>query len=52
MQLLVLAIAGAAFTAGVTACGSFTYTPQDFSVTVAATSGNLSHTATVKLTVK
>lgn len=52
MQLLVLAIAGAAFAAGVSACGSFTYTPQDFSVTVAATSGNLSHTATVKLTVK
>ena len=34
------------------ACGSFTYTPQNLSVTVAATSGNLSHTATVKLTVK
>lgn len=52
LQVLVLAVAGIAFAAGVTACGSFSYTPQNFSVTVAATSGNLSHTATVKLTVK
>jgi hypothetical protein len=52
LQVLVLALAGVAFAAGISACGSFTYTPQNFSVTVAATSGNLSHAATVKLSVK
>jgi hypothetical protein len=52
VQVLLLALAGAAFAAGASGCGSFTYTPQSFSVTVAATSGNLSHTTTVKLTVK
>jgi formate hydrogenlyase subunit 3/multisubunit Na+/H+ antiporter MnhD subunit len=52
LQVLLLVMAGAAVAAGVSACGSFSYTPQNFSVTVAASSGNLSHTATVKLTVK
>jgi hypothetical protein len=52
VQLLVLALTGAALAAGVSGCSSFTYTPRSFSVTVAATSGNLSHTTTVQLTVK
>ena len=52
IRVLVLGIAGTAMLAGITACGAFTYTPQGYTVTVAATSGHLSHTATVKLTVK
>ena len=52
IQVLVLAIVGAACAAGFTGCGAFTYTPQTLSVNVTATSGNLSHSATVKLTVR
>ena len=52
IQVIVLGIAGAAMLAAISGCGAFTYTPQGYTVTVAATSGHLSHTATVKLTVK
>jgi len=52
IQVLVLSIAGAAITLGTTGCGGFTYTPQSFSVTVTAKSGNLSHTTVVKLKVE
>jgi hypothetical protein len=52
IQGLVLCIAGAAFVLGVTGCGGITYTTRSFSMTVTAKSGNLSHTASVKLSVK
>lgn len=52
MQVLVFAIVGVALAVSISACGSFTYTPQNLSVTVVATSGNLSHSTTVQLTVR
>ncbi len=52
IQVLVLSIAFAAFALGVTGCGGITYTTRSFSMTVTARSGNLSHTASVKLNVK
>jgi len=52
IQVLALSIAGAAFSLGATGCGGFTYTPQSFSVTVTAKSGNLSHATAVKLKVE
>jgi hypothetical protein len=50
-RLAVLAVASAALLAGSTGCG-FNYSPQDYTITITAASGSLSHTATVKLTVK
>jgi len=52
VPMLLLAIAGAAFALGVTGCGSVTYTPRNFTMTVKAASGNLSHTTTVTIKVE
>jgi hypothetical protein len=52
IQVLMLSVAGAAFALGVIGCGAITYTTRNFSMTVTAKSGNLSHTASVKLNVK
>ncbi len=52
LPMVLLAITGAALAWGVAGCGGFTYTPKNYSVTVKASAGNLSHTAAVKLTVK
>jgi hypothetical protein len=52
IQVLVLSIAGVAFVLGVTGCSGITYTTRSFSMTVTAKSGNLSHTASVKLNVR
>jgi len=53
IPMVLLSIAGAALALGLTGCGGgVTYTPRTFSITVAATSGNLSHATTVKINVK
>jgi hypothetical protein len=52
IPMVLLAIAGAALALGVTGCGGITYTPKNFTMTVTATSGNLSHSSAVKLTVE
>jgi hypothetical protein len=53
IPMVLLSIAGAAFALGLTGCGGgVTYTPRSFTITVAATSGNLSHATTVKINVK
>ncbi|MGC9158604.1 MAG: hypothetical protein ACP5FH_06395, partial [Terracidiphilus sp.] len=56
ISLLLLLIAGAAAVAGVSGCGSsvgfFGQTPKSYTVTVTATSGTLSHSANVTLTVE
>jgi hypothetical protein len=49
--LVVLALAGAALAVGLTGCGS-NLTPQTSTLTITATSGSLSHTMTVSLTVQ
>jgi hypothetical protein len=50
-RMAVFAVASAALAAGSTGCG-FTYTPQNFSITITAASGSLSHATAVKLTVE
>jgi hypothetical protein len=49
--LAVLALVGAALAVGLTGCG-FNATPQASTLTITATSGSLSHTITVSLTVQ
>jgi hypothetical protein len=49
--MAVLALTSAALAVGLTACG-ITLTPQTSSLTITATSGSLSHSITVKLTVQ
>jgi hypothetical protein len=51
-RLVVFALTGAVLAVGLTGCGTITLTPQNYSVTITATSGSLSHQATVKLTVE
>ncbi|MGA3160104.1 MAG: Ig-like domain-containing protein [Terracidiphilus sp.] len=50
-RVVVLALAGAALAAGLTGCQP-TFTPQTFSFTLTATSGNLSHSTTVDIIVQ
>jgi hypothetical protein len=52
IPMIVLSIAGAAIALGVTGCSSVTYTPRSFTMTVKATSGNLSHTTVVTIKVE
>ncbi|KAA6462044.1 hypothetical protein DYQ86_10490 [Acidobacteria bacterium AB60] len=52
VQILVLSLTAAAFGAAFTGCSSLNLTPRTFSLTVAATSGNLSHTTTINVSVK
>jgi hypothetical protein len=53
IPMVLLSIAGAAFALGLTGCGGgVTYTPRSFTITVGATSGNLSHITTVKIKVE
>jgi hypothetical protein len=50
--LAMLALAGAALTAGLSGCQQSTFTPQPFTLTVTAASGPLSHTTTLNLIVQ
>jgi hypothetical protein len=55
---LVVALAGAALAAGLTGCGGSSSSntspppPQSYTLTITATSGSLSHSTTVNLTVQ
>jgi hypothetical protein len=49
--VVLLALAGAALAAGLTGCQP-TFTPQTFSFTLTATSGNLSHSTAVDIIVQ
>jgi hypothetical protein len=51
-KLMVLALMSAALAVGLSGCGSVVLTPQTSTLTITATSGNLSHSITVNLTVK
>jgi Bacterial Ig-like domain (group 3) len=51
-KLVVLAAIGAGLTLGFSGCGSPSFSAQDFSFTVTATSGSLSHSVSAQLTVK
>ena len=50
--LVLLALAGLAMAAGVSGCGSVSLYPKNFPLTVTASSGALSHTTTLTLTVE
>jgi hypothetical protein len=50
-KLLVLALIGTALAVGMTGCGA-TFKAQSYSLTITATSGSLSHSTVVKLTVQ
>jgi hypothetical protein len=50
-RVVALAVASAALAVGMTGC-QITYTPQSFSFTLTATSGSLSHTTTMDITVQ
>jgi hypothetical protein len=56
LPILLLLLAGIAAAAGLSGCGSnsgyFGQAPQNYSVTVTATAGALSHTSNVTLTVE
>jgi hypothetical protein len=50
-KLLVLALIGTTLAVGVTGCGA-TFKAQSYTLTITATSGSLSHSTAVKLTVQ
>jgi hypothetical protein len=50
-KLLVLALVGATLAVGMTGCGA-TFKSQSYSLTITATSGSLSHSTAVQLTVQ
>jgi hypothetical protein len=52
MRLMVLVIASGALALGLSSCGGAKLSPQDFSFTVTAASGSLSHSVTPELTVQ
>ncbi len=52
LPILLLLIAGMAAAAGLSGCGGSSSKPQSYNVTVTATSGTLSHTSNVTLTVE
>jgi hypothetical protein len=52
IPMALLSIAGAALALGVTGCGGITYTPKNFTMTVKASAGNLSHSTPAKITVE
>ncbi len=51
-KMMVLALMSAALAAGLSGCGGLVLTPQTSTLTITATSGNLSHSITVNLTVQ
>jgi len=51
-KMVVLALMSAALAVGLTGCGGVILTPQTSTLTIIATSGNLSHSITVSLTVQ
>jgi hypothetical protein len=52
MRLMVLVVASAALALGLSSCGGASFSSQNFSFTVTAASGELSHSVTPELTVK
>jgi hypothetical protein len=50
-KLMILALSAAAMTAGVSGCGTASVTPQAFPFTVTATSGPLTHSTTLTISV-
>jgi hypothetical protein len=50
-KLMILALSAAAMTAGISGCGTASVTPQAFPFTVTATSGPLTHSTTLTISV-
>jgi hypothetical protein len=51
-KLVIVTVASAALAAGLNGCGGANFSPQNFSFTVTAASGSLTHSVTPQLTVQ